>query len=39
MKIYLESKTGDIGSKVGFNSKDNGYLILKNVEVPYDHML
>ena len=27
-------EAGDIGPKIGFHSKDNGYLILKNVSVP-----
>lgn len=30
---------GDIGSKYGYNTKDNGYLILDNVRIPHDHML
>lgn len=25
---------GDIGPKFGYNSKDNGYMILKNVRIP-----
>lgn len=30
---------GDIGPKIGFNTKDNGYLILKNVVIPKSNML
>jgi acyl-CoA oxidase len=30
---------GDIGPKFGYNSKDNGYLILSNVRVPRENML
>lgn len=29
---------GDIGPKFGYNSKDNGYLILKNVRIPRSNM-
>lgn len=28
-------EVGDIGSKFGFNTKDNGYMILTDVKVPY----
>ncbi|XP_033727591.1 peroxisomal acyl-coenzyme A oxidase 1-like [Pecten maximus] len=30
---------GDIGPKFGYNSNDNGYLILKNVRIPRENML
>ncbi|XP_013380838.1 peroxisomal acyl-coenzyme A oxidase 1 isoform X2 [Lingula anatina] len=32
-------ETGDIGPKMGVPYTDNGYLILKNVRIPRDHML
>jgi acyl-CoA oxidase len=32
-------EVGDIGPKIGFHSKDNGYLILKNVVIPRKNML
>jgi len=30
---------GDIGPKIGYNSKDNGYLALKNVRIPRTNMV
>lgn len=30
---------GDIGPKIGFHSKDNGYLILNNVAISRKDML
>jgi acyl-CoA oxidase len=30
---------GDIGPKFGYATKDNGYLILKNVRIPRDNLL
>lgn len=30
---------GDIGPKFGYNSKDNGYLIMTHVKVPRENML
>lgn len=30
---------GDIGPKIGFTSKDNGYLLLHNVVIPKRNML
>jgi acyl-CoA oxidase len=30
---------GDIGPKFGYNSKDNGYMILKNVRIPRENLL
>lgn len=27
-------EVGDIGSKIGYASKDNGYFIMKNVRIP-----
>lgn len=30
---------GDIGPKLGYHSKDNGWLILKNVRIPRNQML
>ena len=32
-------ETGDIGSKLGYNSMDNGYAIFRSVRVPRDQML
>ena len=32
-------EVGDIGPKIGLHSKDNGYLILKNVSIPRKNML
>jgi acyl-CoA oxidase len=32
-------EAGDIGPKIGFHSKDNGYLILHNVVIPKKNML
>lgn len=31
-------ESGDIGPKFGYNSKDNGYMIFKNVRIPRDNM-
>lgn len=30
---------GDVGPKYGYNSKDNGFLILNNVKIPRNDML
>lgn len=30
---------GDIGPKFGYGSKDNGYLILKNVRIPRENLM
>jgi len=30
---------GDIGPKIGYNSKDNGYIIFKNVRIPRENMV
>lgn len=30
---------GDIGPKYGYNSKDNGFLLMNNVRIPRDNML
>ena len=30
---------GDIGPKFGYNTMDNGFLLLNNVKVPHAHML
>jgi len=30
---------GDLGSKIGYNSKDNGWLIFNKVRVPRENML
>lgn len=30
---------GDIGPKFGYASKDNGYLILKNVRIPRENLM
>lgn len=32
-------QAGDLGSKAGYYSKENGYLILKNVRIPRENML
>lgn len=32
-------EVGDIGPKFGFSSKDNGYLLMKNVRIPRRNML
>lgn len=30
---------GDLGPKLGYNSKDNGWVIFQNVRIPRDNML
>jgi acyl-CoA oxidase len=30
---------GDIGPKFGYNSKDNGYMIMRNVRIPKENMM
>ncbi|OBR04555.1 Acyl-coenzyme A oxidase [Colletotrichum higginsianum IMI 349063] len=30
---------GDIGPKFGYNTMDNGFLLLNNVKIPHNHML
>lgn len=30
---------GDIGPKIGYNSKDNGYMIFSNVRISRDNLL
>jgi acyl-CoA oxidase len=30
---------GDIGPKLGYNSKDNGFMLFKNVRIPKSNML
>lgn len=32
-------EVGDIGPKYGYNGKDNGYLLMKNVRIPRENML
>lgn len=32
-------EVGDIGPKIGFFSKDNGYLIMNKVRIPRTNML
>jgi len=39
MKPMPGVEVGDIGPKIGFHSKDNGYLILNNVAIPRRNML
>lgn len=39
MKPMPNVEVGDIGPKIGFFSKDNGYLILNNVRIPRKNML
>jgi acyl-CoA oxidase len=37
--IYPDIEVGEIGPKMGFNCKDNGYLLLKNYKIPRVNML
>ena len=39
MKPMPGIEVGDIGPKIGFTSKDNGYLILNKVAIPRKNML
>lgn len=32
-------QVGDIGPKIGFETKDNGYLVMKNIVIPKSNML
>jgi len=32
-------KTGDMGPKLGYNGKDNGWMVLDKVRIPRDQML
>jgi acyl-CoA oxidase len=32
-------EAGDIGPKIGFDTKDNGYLFMKNISIPKSNML
>lgn len=32
-------EVGDIGPKIGFNSKDNGFVIFKNIRIPRNNMV
>jgi acyl-CoA oxidase len=32
-------ETGDIGPKFGYHSKDNGYMVMKNIRIPRDQLL
>ena len=32
-------KVGDIGAKLGYNSKDNGWLMFDEVRIPRENML
>ena len=32
-------EVGDIGPKIGYNSKDNGFIIFKNVRIPRGNMV
>jgi len=38
-KTLPRIEVGDIGEKVGFNTKDNGYLRFDNVRIPRENML
>lgn len=38
-KPFAGVEVGDIGPKVGYNTKDNGYLILTNYRIPRTNML
>lgn len=39
MKPLKGVDVGDIGPKIGFPSKDNGYLLMDNVRIPRKYML
>lgn len=39
MKLLPGVDAGDIGPKIGYHSKDNGYLILNKVRIPRKNML
>ena len=30
---------GDIGMKLGYNTKDNSYMIMKNIRIPRDNLV
>lgn len=38
-KLLPGFEAGDIGPKYGFHTKDNGYLIMKNIRIPRKNML
>jgi acyl-CoA oxidase len=38
-KPILGVEVGDIGSKFGYNSKDNGYLLFTNYRIPRENLL
>lgn len=37
--LYPGVEAGDIGPKYGYNTKDNGYMLLKNYRIPRRNML
>jgi acyl-CoA oxidase len=39
LKILAGIQIGDIGPKIGFSTKDNGYLLMKNIVIPKSYML
>ena len=38
-KAFPGIEVGDVGPKMGYNCKDNGYLIMNNVKIPRKNML
>ena len=38
-KVFPGLEVGDVGPKIGFNTKDNGYLIMKEYRIPRQNML
>ena len=39
MKLLPNIESGDIGPKFGYNTKDNGYMIFKNVRIPKSNLV
>ena len=39
MELLPGVEAGDIGAKLGFNGKDNGYLAFDNYRIPRENML
>lgn len=39
LKTLHGIEVGDIGPKIGFETKDNGYLLMKNIVIPKSNML
>jgi acyl-CoA oxidase len=38
-RLLTGVKAGDIGPKIGYNTKDNGFMRLSNVSIPRENML